>query len=100
MSRKAIIDFLLEQREYILDNHLIYATLCFFEKNYQTSILELDKKIDDAYIYHTNTKQVYDKKYSFSKIESTILGLFFGTKDTIKLKYFQGKQEWYCDRRI
>jgi len=87
MSRKAIIDFLLEQREYLLDNNLIYATICFFEKNYQTSILELDKKIDDAYIYHTNAKQVYDKKYSFSKIESTILGLFFGTKDIIKLKY-------------
>ena len=52
MSRKAIIDFLLEQREYLLDNNLIYATICFFEKNYQTSILELDKKIDDAYIYH------------------------------------------------
>lgn len=87
MSRKAIIDFLLEQREYLLDNNLIYATICYFEKNYQTSILELDKKLDDAYIYHTNAKQVYDKKYSFSKIESTILGLFFGTKDIIKLKY-------------
>ena len=35
MSRKAIIDFLLEQREYLLDNNLIYATICYFESQHQ-----------------------------------------------------------------
>ena len=54
MPRQAIIDFLLEQKEYLLDNQLLYATFCFFEKNYESSILELNKKKDDLYVYHTN----------------------------------------------
>lgn len=87
MPRYTIIEFLLEQKEYLLDNQLLYATFCFFEKNYESSILELNKKKDDLYVYHTNSKQVYSKKYSFSMLEKTILGLFFGSKNNIKLKY-------------
>lgn len=87
MYRNVILDFLSTKRKMLQNSSFLQMTICQIGTNYDDLLIKLLNQEDLIRIYHINEPRIYEKEYSFEKLNNSIVTMVLELKQQVCFNY-------------